>query len=68
MTFDLDREVAAAKQRLHRSIGQRARYAHADIKKGFEELRARNHDLYGTQLLNMAARMGLRVDNFGYLC
>jgi len=68
VTFDLDREIEKAKNRLHRSIGQRARFAHADIKKGFEELRARDPDLYGIQLLNMAARMGLRVDNFGYVC
>ena len=62
--FDLDREVAAAKTRLHRSIGQRARYAHAAIKARADMLR-RQQDFF----LGVTARMGLRVDNLiGYVC
>ena len=63
--FDLDREIAAAKTRLHRSIGQRARHAHAAFAALVDDRRR----LHGNQQkIELTARMGLRVDNFGYVC
>lgn len=38
--MNIDAEIKAAQQRIHRSIGQLARHAHAEIRQMAEEARA----------------------------
>lgn len=40
MAFDLDAECAKARERIHRSIGQRWRYAKAETKRMADAARA----------------------------
>lgn len=57
--YDLDAEVADAKARLHRSIGQRARWARHDFLREIEELREAQRLFYGIKALRAyGERMG----------
>lgn len=44
--MNLDKMVAAAKERLHRSIGQRARWALSDFRRDLNRLREAQRFLY----------------------
>lgn len=60
--MNIGQMAADAKERIHRGVGQRARWAHRDIAQKAEHLRAVHETLWRSRMPPADPRLALRLD------